>query len=432
MKTIVSISPVKVEADSRTFKQAASITSFGYTSIVVEGQRSTLERKSLPFQLYSLENEASSNGDIESALGEIAECDAQDESETRAALKRALNRHGLLRFIQLRYAVHGFLKTIRAFVNGFCQYLYHFCILPLRYTPRASLYFLHSPLQFPAVYILSRWYRVPFIYDAHDFYSRMEENDQNLRLEKRWLKSIYSKIESWCIKKAAAVVTVSEGIAELQEREFSCRPVVIRNCQDSRLDRPPARDLRSLLGLSPDKFLLVTVGQAKPGQALREGIEAMSLLPDRVHLALLGKGYEEHLDEIREKRLEGRIHLVEPVKPYEVVPFIRSADASLTLYYSRSANYVNCLPNGLFQSITAELPLLYPELRYFKKISEQYDLGIAIDTLSAESIRSGVLELLSSPDKVLRYKRNLRVAKQELSWENEEILLKDLILRIMR
>src|SRR4051812_46557557 len=55
MMVIVSITPTRVEADSRTFKQAASFARFGYTSIVVEGERSHLDKERLPFELRTIE-----------------------------------------------------------------------------------------------------------------------------------------------------------------------------------------------------------------------------------------------------------------------------------------------------------------------------------------------------------------------------------------
>src|SRR5437867_4139575 len=51
---IVSITPLKVQADSRTFKQATSVTRFGYTSIVVEGYQSNFDGAALPFQLRTV------------------------------------------------------------------------------------------------------------------------------------------------------------------------------------------------------------------------------------------------------------------------------------------------------------------------------------------------------------------------------------------
>jgi hypothetical protein len=119
------------------------------------------------------------------------------------------------------------------------------------------------------------------------------------------------------------------------------------------------------------------------------------------------------------------------VKSNEVVPFIRTADASLILYYPLSANYENCLPNGFFQSIGAELPLLYPQLTEIKKLAEKYKLGIPVDPQSAQSIREAVMQLSEGPDVVSTYKKNLRAANLALSWEREESILYDLIRRVL-
>ena len=426
MMTVVSITPVKVEADSRTFKQAASIARFGLTSIVVEGERSQQGGRALPFQLLTIEHKGTL---LRKLFGKALKgSPATTATETRPHPMAAAAAAAPPRSLP---ASRSFLAPFK-FLRLLRGYFYAYCLLPLRYIPRASLYVLHSPLQFPAVYLLSRRYNVPFIYDAHDLYTRIEESKEHLPLEERWFKAAQAKIESLCIRKAAAMVTVSEGVAELQQQAFGRRPLVIRNCQDPRLDQPPAEALRQRLGLSSDEFLLVTVGQAKPGQALAEAFEALRLLPERVHLACVGGGYERYWEEVRSRNLTQRVHCFPPVKPYEVVPFIRSADAALILYYPRSANYANCLPNGFFQSVMAELPLLYPELPEIKKIAAGYNLGIAINPQSVESIRAAVTVLLTEPEKMFAYKRNLRVAQAELSWEKEEILLQELIAKTVR
>ena len=51
LPTVVTITPTAVERDSRTFKQAASVARFGYSSLVVEGQASDLGQTILPFTL---------------------------------------------------------------------------------------------------------------------------------------------------------------------------------------------------------------------------------------------------------------------------------------------------------------------------------------------------------------------------------------------
>jgi len=42
MRTIVSVTPLRLQEDSRTLKIAASFARFGYKSVAVEGQQSHL------------------------------------------------------------------------------------------------------------------------------------------------------------------------------------------------------------------------------------------------------------------------------------------------------------------------------------------------------------------------------------------------------
>ena len=403
---IVSITPLAVERDSRTFKQAASVARFGYTSIVVEGERSNLDRANLPFELLSLEDRPTHHASVSPA-------------ETGPTRPRSAFANLFGRLKQLPFRVSG--------IRFAFDQLYRHGMRILLHTPKASLYYLHAFNQFPAVYLLSRIHHAPYIYDAHDFYPGIHEAG-DLDLPRRYLAlPLQRLLEARCIKHAAAVVTVGEGIGELQQQAFGRRGLVVRNCHDPRLNRKPPHCLRDGLGLGTDKFLFVVIGHAKKGQAVWEMLEAMTQLPARVHVALLGMGYERYDMRIQSLKLGDRVHIVPPVKPFEVVPFIESADASLILYYPRSANYLNCLPNGFFQAIAAGLPLLYPELPEVRRIAEKYQLGLPIDPLSPGSVREAVMELIRNPDRLAEYKENARVAGQVLSWEREEQILGDLI-----
>lgn len=325
----------------------------------------------------------------------------------------------------------NYLAECRSILSGARYFMRHHLFLPLRYLPKASLYYLHSPLDFPAVYYVCKKYKVPFIYDAHDFYIGIEKMDEHASQRERLSNYILFKLESSCIKHAAAVVTVCDGVARLQEETFKCHPVVARNCHDYRLDQNPRITLRQLLGLSADDFLLVTIGQAKKGQAISESLDAMRKLPSNVHLAFVGKNTEQYTGLIRQKGLDRQVHAVPPVMPFEVIPFVRDADASLIIYYSRSPNYENCLPNAFFQAIAAGLPLLYPELPEIEKIARHYKLGISLDPRDPESIVSGVLQLMTDHEHFLTYRENSRLAREELSWEQEERILCELVSTII-
>lgn len=476
METIVSITPLKVQEDSRTFKIAASFARFGYRSIVVEGSPSSLNKEKLPFELISINapigNDVKATNDDFSELGmhkgnilrkitgaanrvlrgilalpkelvSVYDFSIKGDENQRMAIKRSIYGETVDFWVEnVIQPIYNLapkpVKYVYQLSVGFsCFRIYRsdfmnrYCNLTLKYLPRASCYYLHSPYDFPAIYRACKWHRVPFIYDAHDFYAGMEEEKNLTPFYRRWVHPFLFKLESNCIRNAEAMITVCDGVARLQEETFTCHPIVVRNCHDQRLDKPPQVDLRQLLALSAEDFLIVAIGTAKPGSAIEQSFDAMQKLPQYVHMAFVGKDTNKFIKVIQQRGLEGRVHLLPPVLPTEVVPFVRSADASIILYYARSRHYESALPNGFFQSIAAELPLLYPEIPEVKTIAEHHGLGIPINPLDPDSILSGVIRLISDREQLLVYRRNAHMAKAELGWEEEENKLREILIRIL-
>lgn len=298
----------------------------------------------------------------------------------------------------------------------------------LRSAPRADVYYLHSFRQFPAVFLLCKRYGAHYVYDAHDFYpSIYEEKNQYFSFKRK----LYGFLERSCIKRAAAVVTVCDGVAELQRERFGCDPIVVRNLHDPRSDRRPKASLREQLHLPAQAFLLVAVGRPKAGRATQEAIEAMRLCPREVHLAFVGNGYEDYSTDVREPDIAARVHFVSAVKPQEVVPFICGADAAPILYFAADDNYRNCLPNGFFQSIAAGIPILYPDLPEIRRIAEAHRLGLPIDPRSPDSIADAVNRLWNDREEWKRLRDNVLRAGTALSWENEERIIEDLLQRVL-
>jgi len=297
--------------------------------------------------------------------------------------------------------------------------------------PRASLYCLHEFSSFPAVWLAARMAGAPIVYDAHDFYSQIVEDSERTRFDARFIAPFQLWLERVCIRRAAAVLTVSEGVGELMRRRFGVEPVVVRNCHDARLDRPVRCGLRDRLGLQAQDFLLVAIGNFKKGLAADAAIEAVQRLPGHVHLALVGDGYHGYAGRLRAKGLSSRVHLVGFLPPTEVVPTVRDADAAVILYFARSVNYRMCLPNGLFQSIAAELPILYPELPQIASVLRAAGAGLCIDAQDPSSIVRAVERLLKDRDAAgtASVRRQLRGL---WAWESEERLFTDEIRRCLR
>jgi glycosyltransferase involved in cell wall biosynthesis len=376
LTTVVSVTPVAVQRDSRTYKIAASLARAGYRSIVVEAEASTL--RAAPFELRSVG--ARPNG--------------LPPEGVRAWAKRVPWGYDAARAV--RHLTRSNLP-----------------LLPR--LPPADLYYLHAPYQWPAVRWAAARHGAPIVYDAHDFYTVLYDPPSPVV---RW-------VEGRCIRDAAAVVTVSEGIGGLIEAEFGRRPAVLMNSHDPRLEQAPARGIREELGLPADAFCLVSSG-GNPAATwtFTPLLEALAALPPHVHLLLLGGRGRGFLPEVARAGLTGRVHVADAVAPAEVVPFLRSADAFIVAYGAPSPNYVHSLPNRFFQAIAAGLPVLYPPLPEMARLAEQHGLGLAVDPSSPASIRAAVETLLGER---AAFAARLEAAGRALSWQTEEPALFGLI-----
>jgi glycosyltransferase involved in cell wall biosynthesis len=402
MSTIVSITPLGVDVDSRTLKEAATVGRLGYESVVVQGWPPAPREQALPFEVRSVHPQS------EGVAVESPRTPAGAQPSPRSWLFRPTSNR-LLRALRLPLVL---LLLPLAFLRV--------SVRTARRSPAAALYYLHSFDQFPAVWWLARRHGAPFVYDAHDMYSVLHDPGTLQERLEIWLRK---RVERACVRRADATVTVSEGLADLHEAAFGRRPAVVRNCHDSRLDVPVARDVRSVTGASEEDLLLVVSGNRKTGLASDALLSAMQELPPRVKLAMVGAGWDALHPEVSRRGLEERVHLIPAQPPEEIVPFIRSADLAPILYYGLTPSHEVALPNGFFHAVAAGLPVLYPPLADLVGLAAEHGLGLQIDPRDPESIRSAVEGLLADPSQLARLCSNVEAARPALSWKREETRL---------
>ena len=100
--------------------------------------------------------------------------------------------------------------------------------------------------------------------------------------------------------------------------------------------------------------------------------------------------------------------------------YTRQAYIGLNLNDNLGASFYLSLSNRFFDYMHATIPQLtmnYPEN---KKINEQYEIGILIDDLSAETITEGLTRLLTDKTLYAKLKENCLKAREVYNWNAEE------------
>ncbi len=388
-KTIVAVTPLPLDRDSRTLKQARSVALAGYRSIVVAAGR---------------QHEITASNDLPIARGGIL-----------LSPSVTMRRLEWLRQARIPWVLH-----VIVFAAWFGLYLFRSFFRPLLNMPKADLYVLHECSTYPAVRLRALWGGVRFIYDAHDFYSRIEPHGQRPLLDRRFLAPFVAALERRSVQNAFETITVSDSLAAEISRLYGRSIRVVRNAHDCRLDRKNTVGLRARLALGSDIFLLVTVGNAKRGQALDEAVTALSKLPPHVHWAFVGAGYEPLRVRVGELGLLDRVHFIGRLPPDEIVPTISDADLAVIIYFGYSENYLFSLPNGFFQAISAGLPQIVPPLPEIEKLADQYGLALIVNTQQPGDIAEAVLRLERDVALSKTIREKVKHAALELSWEVEE------------
>ena len=417
-KTIVSVTPIAVERDSRTYKAAATIARLGYRSIVVEGEPSLGLRDGLPFELISV------GGRPAAPMPPASPDPTPSNAATEAPPPTFLGRMAARAPAPIHRIAAPPWRAALGVVTPLARFARDYPAKNRAVAaalPPADLYYLHSQYHFPAVWWRRRSGRKPYVYDAHDLYWTLRRDGRPLPLAHRVMWRVLDRVEQSSARGADACVTVSDGVAQHAEERFGRRFNVIRNLHDVRLDATGTPGIRTRLGLGADAFILAVSGNFKPGMSVEPMLRALAQLPDRVHLALIGRQYHEFVAAARELGVGDRLHVVPPVPPTDIVPLLAEADLAPVPYSPKSINLRHALPNGFFLAIAAGVPILYPrDLEDLRALAERYAVGWEIDPESDASIRSVVSRLLEAPDELAACRARLRAAREELSWHSEE------------
>ncbi len=429
MTRIVSLTPSRVERDTRTFKEATSFARHRHESIVVEAAASDLVAANLPFRLVreepspAVSGEGAKPGASESppasALPDASGSPGAGAPSARAAYRRLPRplRAGAERALRVPITLARYLLAERRAAAAL---------------PAADLYWLHGYHQFPQTWLAARRHRAPIVYDAHDFYPQVIEGGEATAIERRAVRGFYLAVERACVRAAAQVLTVSDGVADLIAQHSGERPLVVRNCAELRGLRVDGPDVRSAAGLGDDAFVVVMPGNHKAGmRAVSEAIEAVALLPGHAHLVFVGDGYADVGAEVDRRGLGDRVHLLPAIVAVDVPAFIRTADAVAVLYLPTMPAIEYALPNGFFAAIAAGLPVLWPRrLPEIRRLAEEHGLGVAIEPAEPASIAAGVRELLEDPERRAALADNVRRAGDVLNWEVEEARLLEVVKRL--
>jgi glycosyltransferase involved in cell wall biosynthesis len=288
---------------------------------------------------------------------------------------------------------------------------------------RADVYHAHDLNTLLMAWTASRLRRRPLIYDTHEI------ETGRARVRFGWWGRF---LERALIRRADCVICTNRTRADYTQQRYRLSPpAILRNlpayCE------PRASDLiHDRLGLSPGTKVVLYQGGLQPDRGLEQLIEAAKEIEGGV-VVILGSGRLKPALQrrVRELSLERTVLFHEAVPVDELPPWTACAYVGLQVLQNTCLNHYSSLSNKLLEYLMAGVPVIASDLPEMRRVIEDSQAGLVIDTSDAHQIAAAVNQLLSGPALREEMAERARRCRRRYCWEEEQQVLLDLYAGIL-
>lgn len=289
----------------------------------------------------------------------------------------------------------------------------------------------HDANTLPPAVRISRITGAALVYDSHELWT--DRNVVRPRPFRDWLDA---RIEERGIRAAHGVISVSPNIVQFLREKYQLaeQPSLVRNVpprEEAKSTDAVSPELRVMSGLSSADSIVAYCGSITTNRGIEATIDCLPLLPDDHHFVLLGEGQPGYLRSLesraREVGVMERVHFVGRVDSSSVANTMAGADVSVVFTVPVCRSYLWSLPNKLFESIHAGVPVVASDIPDVADLVERHGLGVTTPIDDVHRLARAIRSAIDGKDE---YRRNAIAAKEFLNWEIESQTLLDLYAKV--
>ena len=255
-------------------------------------------------------------------------------------------------------------------------------------------------------YYISRIKKIIRVYDAHEYFSQLDEVISRPNIYRFW-----HSIERNFIPRFPGGYTVCESLATEFKNNYDVDYKVIRNVP---LLAEPNKQVKM------QECVVLYQGAVNRGRGLDKLALAMKSVNAQLWVCGHGNFMEEMKAVVQANDLSSKIIFFGMLKPEALKEKTAQALIAINPFEKTGLNQYLSLSNKFFDYIHADIPQVtmnYPE---YRKINDQYHIAELIEDLNPGTIANGINKLLHDKELYFQLKKNCTVAKQELNWQNEK------------
>jgi glycosyltransferase involved in cell wall biosynthesis len=266
-------------------------------------------------------------------------------------------------------------------------------------------------------YLVSKIKGKPLVYDAHEYFTELEEV-----VTRPFTKGVWKLIEKWIIPQVIHSYTVSEGYKKLFDDEYNTDFGIIRN----------ATVLKEFETKQKAVKYILYQGAVNQGRGLDKLILAMHDVDCKLIVCGDGDILPQLKELVAENNLQSKIEFKGFVEPVELVKYTRCATIGITLFANAGLSNQYSLANRFFDYMHAGVPQLamnYPE---YKNFNSKWKIAYLLDDLSTEAIKTGLNKLLTNNTYYELLASSCVTARTINCWQEEENKLVDIFDQVFR
>lgn len=266
----------------------------------------------------------------------------------------------------------------------------------------------------PQGYVCSkfRFNKKKLIYDSHEVQTSRTGYDNRF----------YGKLEQFLITKIDAMIVENHTRAKYNEGLYGFYPNVVYNYPfKQKSEKQNKFPLREKLNIAPNEEILLYQGGIQAGRGLDKLIQAVPLFKSGV-LVLIGDGrIKPDLEKmVEEMNLHEKVKFLPKVAVEELPEYTRNGYIGFQVLNNTNYNHYSASSNKLFEYIMSGVPVVACSFPEIKKVVEEENIGICVDSHNPESIAEGVNYLLENQDVRERMVSNCYIAKDKYNWDKEK------------
>jgi glycosyltransferase involved in cell wall biosynthesis len=264
-----------------------------------------------------------------------------------------------------------------------------------------------------------------FVYDIADLHV---ESGRLARLPRPLKAYLHRRERAW-MAEAAGLTAVTAPLAEEVVRRYGVpRPIVVLNARPRWRPEEPTLPqtvrLRDAAGVPADRAILLYQGAFREDQGIEEllpALDSASLRDRPLTTVFLGFGrLETRLREAMARAPE-RIVVLPAVPSGELLEWTSGADLAFVGAPPRTVNLRLTIPNKLFESLMAGVPVVVAGGTAVARLVAQTDVGVVVDPWSSGALAAALAGVLDAPaaDRAAARARARAAALERLNWETE-------------